>query len=223
MRDLRFASPEHRDFFLDMMSEARRNDCYHRAFFYVMGIAPETRANIRQMFDFKQDCIEPDGMHGGWQTSGTVRVCRLAFNLWNGYTDPERSNAYSPEDLFCCELTIVSDRFLNLILEQDSTLARQPEMCVDTWLDDAACLAGDDDNIRKLYRRNAAQLITVWGDSVASNLRGLHDYSHREWSGLLRELYYQRWKAFFDSELRGALKPDYYLMETEWVRRREQN
>ena len=103
MSNLRFASPEHRDFFLDMMSEARRNDCYHRAFFYVMGIAPETRANIRQMFDFKQDCIEPDGMHGGWQTSGTVRVCRLAFNLWNGYTDPEHSNAYSPEDLFCCE------------------------------------------------------------------------------------------------------------------------
>ena len=86
MSNLRFASPEHRDFFLDMMSEARRNDCYHRAFFYVMGIAPETRSNIRQMFDFKQDCIEPDGMHGGWQTSGTVRVCRLAFNLWNGYT-----------------------------------------------------------------------------------------------------------------------------------------
>lgn len=100
MSNLRFASPEHRDFFLDMMSEARRNDCYHRAFFYVMGIAPETRSNIRQMFDFKQDCIEPDGMHGGWQTSGTVRVCRLAFNLWNGYTDPEHSNAYSPEDLF---------------------------------------------------------------------------------------------------------------------------
>ena len=26
MSNLRFASPEHRDFFLDMMSEARRND-----------------------------------------------------------------------------------------------------------------------------------------------------------------------------------------------------
>lgn len=101
--NIRFASAEHRDFFLRMMSEARKNDCYHQSFFYVMGIAPETRANIRQMFDFKQDCIKPEGMHGGWQTSGTVRVCRLAFNLWNGYTDPEHSNAYSPEDLFCCE------------------------------------------------------------------------------------------------------------------------
>ena len=26
MSNIRFASPEHRDFFLDMMSEARRND-----------------------------------------------------------------------------------------------------------------------------------------------------------------------------------------------------
>ena len=27
MSNIRFASPEHRDFFLDMMGEARRNDC----------------------------------------------------------------------------------------------------------------------------------------------------------------------------------------------------
>ena len=103
MSNLRFASPEHRDFFLDMMSEARRNDCYHRAFFYVMGIAPETRSNIRQMFDFKQDCIEPDGMNGGWQTSGTVKVCHLAFNLSNGYSEEGRERYFTPEELFCCE------------------------------------------------------------------------------------------------------------------------
>ena len=103
MRDLRFASPEHRDFFLDMMSEARRNDCYHRAFFYVMGIAPETRANIRQMFDFKQDCIEPDGMHGGWQTSGAVKVCHLAFSRWSGDAEEGQERYFTPEELFCCE------------------------------------------------------------------------------------------------------------------------
>ena len=94
-KNIRFASEEHRDFFLSMMDKSRHNDSYHRSFFYVMGIAPETRANIQQMFNFKEDCIEPDGMHGGWQTSGTVRV--------NGYTEPEQSNAFSPEDLFCCE------------------------------------------------------------------------------------------------------------------------
>ena len=79
MSNIRFRSAAHRDFFLEMMNKSKVNDCYHRAFFYVMGIAAETRANINQMFDFKTDCIEPEGMHGGWQTSGTVKVCHLAL------------------------------------------------------------------------------------------------------------------------------------------------
>lgn len=103
MADIKFRSTAHQDFFLEMMGKCRINDCYHRAFFYVMGIARETRANINQMFDFKEDCIKPDGMHGGWQTSGTVRVCRLAFNLWNGYTEQEHGNRSTPYELFCCD------------------------------------------------------------------------------------------------------------------------
>ena len=90
MADIKFRDTAHRDFFLENMMKCRVNDCYHRAFFYVMGIASETRATINQMFNFKEDCIEPEGMHGGWQTSGTVKVCHLAFNLWNGYADPSR-------------------------------------------------------------------------------------------------------------------------------------
>ena len=100
---IQFASREHRDFFIDMMARCRTNDIYHRAFFYVMGIAPETRANIHRMFSLKEDCIEPEGMHGGWQTSGTVRVCQLAFNLWNGYSGDRQGDEYTPYDLFCCE------------------------------------------------------------------------------------------------------------------------
>ena len=103
MSSIQFRSAAHRDFFLEMMSQCRVNVCYHRAFFYVMGIAPETRANIRQMFDFKDDLIIPEGMHGGWQTSGTVKVCYLAFNLWNNYVEEGREKSFTPEDLFCCE------------------------------------------------------------------------------------------------------------------------
>lgn len=103
MSDIKFRSEAHRDFFLEMMGKCKTNDSYHRAFFYVMGIAGETRANINQMFDFKHDCIEPEGMHGGWQTSGTVRVCHLAFNLWNGYTEKDNKDDFTPYDLFCCE------------------------------------------------------------------------------------------------------------------------
>lgn len=114
-------------------------------------------------------------------------------------------------------LILLSNRFLNLILEQDSLLAPYPDMNVDTWLNAAGAMANGDENARRLYRRNAAQLITVWGDETAANRGGLHDYSHREWSGLLRSLYYPRWKAFFDHQLHGAPQPDYYRMECEWV------
>ena len=122
MSEIRFCSTAHGDFFLENMMKCRVNDCYHRAFFYVMGIAAETRANIHQMFDFKNDCIVPEGMHGGWQTSGTVKVCRLAFNLWNNYVEEGREKSFTPEDLFCCE-------FAPYFME--GIKVRYPEYCRD--------------------------------------------------------------------------------------------
>lgn len=104
MADIRFSSKAHRDFFLEMVGKCKTNDSYHRAFFYVMGISAETRANINQMFDFKNDWIMPEGMHGGWQTSGTVRVCQLAFNLWNGYSDDRQGDEYTPMTCFAVSM-----------------------------------------------------------------------------------------------------------------------
>lgn len=100
---VKFKSIEHEQFYYSMLDKSGNTDSYHRAFFYVMGIADETRANIDQMFNFKDDRINPEGMTGGWQTSGTVRVCHLAFNLWNGYTEKECKDHFTPYDLFCCE------------------------------------------------------------------------------------------------------------------------
>ena len=116
-----------------------------------------------------------------------------------------------------------SQRFLNLILSQDSLLSARREFSVSAWIDAARSLATTDAE-RKLYEWNASALITVWGDSIASNQGGLHDYSHREWSGLLRDLYYRRWKAFFEwkqAEMDGTSvgQPDFYAMEEEWVRK----
>ncbi len=91
MSEIRFRNAAHRDFFLESMMKCKVNDCYHRAFFYVMGIAGETRQNINAMFDFKTDCIKPEGTHAGWQTSGTVKVCHLAFNLCSAANSPRIS------------------------------------------------------------------------------------------------------------------------------------
>lgn len=118
---------------------------------------------------------------------------------------------------------VLAGEFMNLLLEQDSLLSLRRDTGVAAWLDAAGALANGDKDAEKLYRRNAALQITVWGDSVAANRGGLHDYSHREWGGILRELYYNRWKAFFDHELNGAPAPDYYRMEVDWVDRRAVN
>ena len=62
MSKIQFRNAAHRDFVLENLDKCKVNDCYHRAFFYVMGISEETRMNIGKMFDFKRDCIIPEAL-----------------------------------------------------------------------------------------------------------------------------------------------------------------
>lgn len=113
-------------------------------------------------------------------------------------------------------------QFLELIQSQDSLLSTRREFSVSSWLTAARSL-GTTDAEKKLYEWNASALITVWGDSIAANQGGLHDYSHREWSGLLKDLYYPRWKVFFEQkqqELDGKSAGEainFYGMEKAWA------
>ncbi|MEG6521398.1 DUF6075 family protein [Desulfotomaculum sp. 1211_IL3151] len=102
METIRFASKEHKSFYTQMLLKTRNNDSYHQAFFYAMGICEETRRNIRTLFDFKNGGIEPDGLLAPWQTGGTRRLCRLAFNLWNGWTEEGKEQYSAPYKLFDC-------------------------------------------------------------------------------------------------------------------------
>ena len=55
--------------------------------------------------------IRPAALEKGWQTGGTARIVRMAFNLWNGWCyeseeeaqDGRMSEAFTPDNLFCCE------------------------------------------------------------------------------------------------------------------------
>ena len=111
----------------------------------------------------------------------------------------------------------LSDDFLGLILLQDSLLGSRPEFMVGPWIESAmrwSRYPAEQD----YYRWNARTLLTTWGNRHAANVGGLHDYAHREWSGMLRDFYYPRWKTFFDALNRGELPPaDYYPMEAEWA------
>ncbi|NPV89659.1 MAG: hypothetical protein HPY50_02635 [Firmicutes bacterium] len=102
METILFADREHKAFYNQMLTKTRNNDVYHRAFFYAMGICPETRRNIHALFDFKEGGIRPEGLAAPWQTGGTRRLCRLAFNLWNGWTEEGKENRSTPYELFDC-------------------------------------------------------------------------------------------------------------------------
>ena len=103
MRPVRFADTEHETFFVSMMKRAGVYDSYHKALFYTLGICPDTREHMGDLFDFKEQLIKPEGLSKGWQTGGSRRVTRLAFNLWNGWREEGAEGFSTPYELFDCD------------------------------------------------------------------------------------------------------------------------
>jgi hypothetical protein len=86
---------------------------YFKALCYCLGINDDTRRNANRIYDFKTGCVKTECLHEGWQTSGSVKVVRMAFNLYcnatpsvDDYTDAEEQinecRQYTVEELFCC-------------------------------------------------------------------------------------------------------------------------
>ena len=115
-----------------------------------------------------------------------------------------------------------SQRFLDLILLQDKLLAYRPEFKVGTSIEKARNL-GTTPEEKDLYEWNARVQVTTWGNRVAADEGGLRDYAHKEWNGLLRDFYYNRWKVWIDrqkAQLNGApVKAiDFYAIEEPWTK-----
>lgn len=110
------------------------------------------------------------------------------------------------------------NEFLNLILLQDNLLSCRSEFMVGSWIN-AARKMGKTPKERDLYEWNAKVQITTWGDRNASENGGLRDYAHKEWNGILKDLYYERWKLFLYSLKRGenTNSIDWFSFDSKWV------
>jgi hypothetical protein len=111
-----FINQNHEKFYRDRMSEMA-NDCYHRAVVYTLGMCDDTRRNFDSIYDTKDKEINPEALNQGWQTGTSVKVTRLAFNLFNNGTPTaheigqknkweeayDECKQYSVSDIFCCE------------------------------------------------------------------------------------------------------------------------
>ena len=115
--------------------------------------------------------------------------------------------------------------FLNLLLDQDKLLSTRKEFMLGTWLQYAKNKTHNENDAR-LYEWNARLIITTWGDRICADEAGLRDYSHREWSGMLKDFYYPRWKMYLDmlsnyiSGKGDLMKIDFYKWEEKWTRKR---
>lgn len=113
-------------------------------------------------------------------------------------------------------------RFLEMISDQERLTSTRTEFMVGPWIEAAKKQAKNAAD-RDLYEKNARLQITIWGplDSTTN----LHEYAHKEWSGLISDVYIPRWKMFIEynrSQLAGktAVKPDYFALEKKWIESR---
>lgn len=110
-----FVNEAHEKFYYEKLKEVCYMDVYHKALCYCLGISDDTRRNINRIYDFKMGCIKPECLYEGWQTSGSARIIRIAFNLYCNdmpSVDDEKQTAeeqvkecqrYTVENLFCCD------------------------------------------------------------------------------------------------------------------------
>lgn len=117
MQKIVFSSKAHHDFYMEKVQQLNADD-YLKALIYTVGICEDSRRNWNRFYDEKQRLINPDVIHDGWQTGTTVRLTRLAFNLFtdseptavhydekgNSKEDFDECRLYSSSDIFCCEV-----------------------------------------------------------------------------------------------------------------------
>jgi alpha-N-acetylglucosaminidase len=87
----------------------------------------------------------------------------------------------------------LSRQMLALILDLDELVGTRREFLFGTWLSDAR-LWGKTLAEKNRCARSARELLTVWTDKDS-----ITDYANRQWNGLLRGFYHQRWALWLEA------------------------
>lgn len=134
------------------------------------------------------------------------------------------SDAYKAKDQKV--FTENSKAFLTLIEDLDKLLATHKDFMLGPWVADARKW-GTTEKEKAVYEFNAKDLITLWGDANCK----LHEYSCRQWSGLLNDFYKPRWEQFFNAASIALEKNEDWNQEAfaqrikqwewEWVNQRK--
>ena len=115
--DIVFADVAQERFFYEKVRELpnSRRDSEEIAMIYTLGICDKTRAAFSNIVDQRTFQVNPLVLFAGWQTSASVKVTRLAINLYTGFSQEvkrddsiegyhigEDSSDYAVEEIFDC-------------------------------------------------------------------------------------------------------------------------
>ena len=112
-RTITFKDEAHRKFYMEYLSKCRYQDEYHKSLVYCLGLNSDTRYHVNEIYDFREGNVKPGCLHEGYQTAGSRKVVRMAYNLYCNGTpsvfkieDPKEKlqecSCYTVEELFCC-------------------------------------------------------------------------------------------------------------------------
>jgi hypothetical protein len=116
--------------------------------------------------------------------------------------------------------------FLHAIDLQDKILSKVNVWQLGQWINQSRNMWYNmDDWDKDLFEFNARSLITTWAHVNTANGASdgyLHEYSNRQWSGLTRSLYMQRWQRYFEwnkthPDQGEFTTADWFRLEWEWV------
>lgn len=97
---MKFVTDEHRAFYEDHAAITEQGDDF-QALIYTLGISRDCREHFSRLYDPADRCILTGGLFEGWQTSGSKKITRLAFNLFTWHTaDGDNPEEYAPKSLF---------------------------------------------------------------------------------------------------------------------------
>ena len=103
--------------FYKQQTAMNKNDSYTKALIYTLGICEDTRRRFELLYDAKSRSIVPEMLYADWQTGSSMKVTRLAFQLFTDRTptaltydeisnkvkeDFDECKKYSVSDIFCC-------------------------------------------------------------------------------------------------------------------------
>lgn len=85
IQNIRFKNKTHSERYCELMSKMVCDNVYYRPIAYLIALNDDCYNHMSSIFNMERGAIDCDGVNEDWQTSSSLRVTRLMYNLWNGY------------------------------------------------------------------------------------------------------------------------------------------